>query len=324
MLSFLLSRAFQSIPVLLVVAFISFAMFAFIGNPVTTMLGQEYSEAQRIALEAQLGLDQPVYIQFLNYIGRVLQGDFGISYSLKRPVLDIFVERIPATLELGFAAALFSFVVGIPMGIYAGIHRDGALSRAMLAISLVGVSLPTFLIGILLILIFPIWLGVLPSFGRGETVRIGWWTSGLVTASGLKSIILPAITLGLYQLTLVMRLVRAEMIEVMRTDYIRFARARGIPNRLIHYRHAIKNTLIPVITVAGLQLGALIAFAIVTETVFQWPGMGLLFIQAVALADIPVMSAYLLLTAAMFIVINLIVDMLYYVVDPRLRSERMR
>jgi peptide/nickel transport system permease protein len=192
----------------------------------------------------------------------------------------------------------------------------------LLAATLVGVSLPTFLIGILLILFFAVMLGWLPSFGRGETVALGWWTTGLLTKGGLKALILPAITLSLFQMTLIMRLVRAEMLEVLRTDYIKFARARGLSDRAIHFGHALKNTLVPVITITGLQLGAIIAFAIITETVFQWPGMGLLFIQAVNFADIPVMAAYLCFIALVFVLLNLIVDLLYYAVDPRLRIER--
>ena len=215
-----------------------------------------------------------------------------------------------------------ALLLGVPMGIYTGLHRDSWASQAMLAVSLVGVSLPTFLIGILLILIFAVMLGWLPSFGRGTVVHIGWWTTGLLTVDGLRALILPAITLALFQMTLIMRLVRAEMIEVLRTDYIKFARARGLTNRAVNFGHALKNTLVPVITITGLQLGSIIAFAVITETVFQWPGMGLMFIQAVTFADIPVMAAYLVLVGFFFVVINLVVDLLYYVVDPRLRIER--
>ncbi|MCS6921530.1 MAG: ABC transporter permease [Elioraea sp.] len=320
MLAFIVSRLLQAIPVMLTVSLISFAMFAYVGDPVTIMLGQDYTEAQREALVRELGLDQPFFVQFVEFLQNVLRGDFGISYRLGRPVADLILERLPATLELALTAALLALLVGVPMGVYTGLYRDSWLSRLFLTVSLIGVSLPTFLIGILLILVFAVILGWLPSFGRGETVAIGWWTTGLLTASGLKALILPAVTLGLYQMTLIMRLVRSEMLEVLRTDYIKFARARGLPDRIVHFGHALKNTLVPVITITGLQLGAIIAFAIVTETVFQWPGMGLLFIQAVANADIPIMAAYLILVALLFVVINLIVDLLYYAVDPRLRS----
>lgn len=321
MFAFILSRIFQAIPVMLAVAFISFAIFNWIGDPVAIMLGQDFTEEQRQNLVRELGLDRNFFVQFLSFVGHVVQGEFGISYRLSRPVADLIAERAPATLELAFCAALVALLIGVPMGVYTGLYRHAWLSRFLLTFSLIGVSLPTFLIGILLILIFSVWLGWLPSFGRGDTVRIGWWTTGFLTWSGIKALILPSITLGLFQLTLIMRLVRAEMLEVMRSDYIKFARARGLTNRVIHFGHALKNTLVPVITIVGLQLGAIIAFAIVTETVFQWPGMGFLFIQSVGAADLPVMAAYLLLVSALFVAINLIVDLLYYAVDPRLRMS---
>lgn len=322
MFAFIISRILQALPVMLVVALLSFAMFAYVGDPVAIMLGQDFTEAQRQALIRDLGLDQPFFVQFLRFLGNAVQGEFGLSYRLSRPVIDLIAERAPATLELAFTAAFLALLVGVPMGVYTGLYRNSWLSRFFLTFSLIGVSLPTFLIGILLILTFSVWLGWLPSFGRGDTTRLGWWSTGYLSWGGIKALILPSITLGLFQLTLIMRLVRAEMLEVLRTDYIKFARARGLTNRAVHFGHALKNTLVPVITIAGLQLGGIIAFAIVTETVFQWPGMGLLFIQSVNAADIPVMAAYLLLIAALFVTINLIVDLLYYAVDPRLRIGR--
>lgn len=322
MFAFIISRILQALPVMFTVALISFAMFAYVGDPVAIMLGQDYTQAQRDALVGELGLDQPFWVQFGTFVVNAAQGEFGLSYRLSRPVAELIAERAPATLELAFTAAGIALLVGVPMGVYTGLYRNSWLSRFFLTFSLIGVSLPTFLIGILLILVFAVWLGWLPSFGRGDTVRLGFWTTGFLTLTGLKALILPAITLGLFQLTLIMRLVRAEMLEVLRADYIKFARARGLPNRAVHFGHALKNTLVPVITIVGLQLGAIIAFAIVTETVFQWPGMGLLFIQSVGAADIPVMSAYLLLIALVFVTINLIVDLLYYAVDPRLRIGR--
>ncbi len=297
-------------------------MFAFVGDPVTIMLGQDYTEAQRVATIHRLGLDQPFFVQYAKFMWAAAHGEFGVSYRLARPVLDLIAERLPATLELAFTAALFALAVGVPMGVYTGIYRTRALSRAFMIFSLVGVSLPTFLIGILLILVFSVTLGWLPSFGRGDVVNLGHWTTGFLTVSGLKALVLPAITLGLFQMTLIMRLVRAEMLEVLRSDYVKFARARGLPDRAINFGHALKNTLVPVITIAGLQLGGIVAFSIVTETVFQWPGMGLLLVQSIAVADIPVMSAYLMLVAVLFVVINLVVDLLYYAVDPRLRMDR--
>ena len=320
--AFIISRLLQAIPVLLVVGFISFAMFSFVGDPVTAMLGQDFTEAQRIALVHKLGLDQPFFVQYGKFMWAATQGDYGLSYRLARPVSSLILERLPATTELALTSALMALAIGIPMGVYTGIHRNSFASRAFMVFSLVGVSLPTFVIGILLILVFAVVLGWLPSFGRGDVVHFSHWSTGFLTLSGLKALILPAITLGLFQMTLIMRLVRSEMLEVLRSDYIKFARARGLSQRAINFGHALKNTLVPVITIVGLQLGGLIGFSIITETVFQWPGMGLLLVQSIQVADIPVMSAYLLLIAVVFMAINLIVDLLYYAVDPRLRMGR--
>jgi peptide/nickel transport system permease protein len=322
MLAFILRRLLQSILVMLAVGFIAFSLFNFVGDPVALMLPPEATEADRVAVRQSLGLDKPFYVQFAVFVQNALQGNFGISLRLGRPVSQLLQERLPATLELASTAALIGLFVGILFGVYTALKRDSWTSKVLLTTSLIGVSLPNFLIGIFLILIFAVWLGLLPSFGRGDVTQLGFWSTGFLTTSGLKALILPAITLGLFPVTLIMRLVRAEMLEVLRTDYIKFARARGLTNRSVHFGHALKNTLVPVITVIGLQLGNLIAFAIITETVFQWPGMGLLFIQAVQFADIPVMAAYLCLIGFIFVAINLIVDMLYYVVDPRLRVDR--
>jgi len=297
-------------------------LFQYVGDPVTNLLGQDATPEQRSQLRADLGLDKPFPVQFAAFVGNAMQGEFGLSLRQGRKVSSLIVERFPATVELAFGAALLALSFGIPMGVYAALKRGNFLAQALMAFSLLGVSLPTFLIGILLILLFAVTFKVLPSFGRGETVALGAWTSGLFTLDGWKHLILPAVTLCIFQLTLIMRLVRAEMLEVLRTDYIKFARARGLPDRAVYFGHALKNTLVPVITITGLQLGSLIAFAIITETVFQWPGMGLLFIQAVQFADIPVMAAYLCLIALIFVIINLIVDMLYFAVDPRLRIDK--
>ena len=307
---------------MVVVALIAFGLFNFTGDPVSFMVGQDATLEERARLRTDLGLDQPSYVQFGRFVGNAVQGEFGQSLRQGRSVSALLKERLPATIELSMVAALLALVIGIPLGVYTALKRDTWLSHLLLAGSLIGVSLPTFLIGILLILVFAVILGWLPSFGRGDTVALGWWTTGLLTKSGLKALILPSITLSLFQMTLIMRLVRSEMLEVLRTDYIKFARARGLTDRAIHFGHALKNTLVPVITITGLQLGAIIAFAIITETVFQWPGMGLLFIQAVNFADIPVMAAYLCFIALVFVLLNLVVDLLYYAVDPRLRVER--
>jgi peptide/nickel transport system permease protein len=319
MLAFAIRRLFEAALVMVTVALIAFTLFRFVGDPVNQMVGQDTSIEDRLRLREELGLNDPLVVQFGRFLSSAVRLDFGISYQMKQPVTAIIAERFPATLELALAAALFAIALGIPMGVYTGIHRDSLLSKVFLTVSLIGVSLPTFLIGILLIYIFSVWLGLLPSFGRGEVVNLGVWRTGLFTLSGLKALILPAVTLGLFQMTLVTRLVRSEMLEVLRTDYIKFARARGLPERSINFGHALKNTLVPVITVIGLQLGAIIAFAIITETVFQWPGMGLMFIQAVQNADIPIMAAYLLLVAFLFVFINFVVDLVYVRIDPRIR-----
>jgi peptide/nickel transport system permease protein len=321
MLAFVIRRLLQATLVMLVVAFIAFSLFQYVGDPVLNMLGQDATPEQRDELREGLGLNRPFYIQFATFVGNAVQGEFGLSYRQGRKVSTLIQERLPATLELSIIAAAFALVIGLPMGVYTALRRKGFLSNVFLSISLVGVSLPTFLIGILLILFFAVLLGWLPSYGRGETVALGWWTTGLLTKDGWLHLILPAITLGLFQMTLIMRLVRSEMLEVLRTDYIKFARARGLSDRAIHFGHALKNTLVPVITITGLQLGSIIAFSLITEQVFQWPGMGLLFIQSVHATDIPIMAAYLCLIALIFVLINLLVDVLYFVVDPRLRIE---
>jgi len=321
MIGFIFKRLLQSVFVMLAVAFISFSMFHFVGDPINNMVGQDTSLEDREKLKEDLGLNDPFIVQFWNFSMNAVRGDFGMSYRHRIPVKDLIVERLPATLELSMVSALMALFLGVPMGVYTAIHRKGLLSRAFMSLSLVGVSLPTFLIGILLILFFGVVLRWLPTFGRGEVIQLGWWSTGLLTISGLKALILPAFTLALFQMTLIMRLIRAEMLEVLRMDFIKFGKARGLPIKSIHFRHALKNTLIPVITITGLQLGSIIAFAIITESVFQWPGMGLLFIQAITEADIPIMAAYLILISLVFVLINLVVDILYVRVDPRLRTD---
>jgi peptide/nickel transport system permease protein len=324
MLAFTLRRALQAIGVMLAVGIISFSMFRFAGDPVNQMVSIDTSYAERQAIRESLGLNDPIPVQFARYFINAAQFKFGISYQFRQPVADLLKERMPATLELATCATILALVFGILMGVYSALRRDSVLAKVFQAVSLIGISLPTFLIGILLIYLFAVILNWLPSFGRGEVVKLGWWSTGLLTISGLKALIMPSITLGLFQMTLIMRLVRAEMLEVLRTDYIRFARARGLTTRAIHFGHALRNTLVPVITVVGLQFGSVIAFAIITETVFQWPGMGLLFVQAVQNVDIPIMAAYLLMVSLIFVTINLVVDILYTVVDPRLRSTIRR
>ena len=322
MLIFLLRRLLQAALVLLTVAFVSFMLFQYVGDPVVFLLGQDATPQQIAQLRRDLGLDRPFWVQFGHFLGNALSGEFGLSLRQGAQVSRLLAERLPATLELALVAAALALLVGVPAGVYTALRRRSGLSQALMALSLLGVSLPTFLIGMLLILVFSVVLGWLPSFGRGPVAGSGWLATSLASAEGWKHVLMPAITLAAFQVALILRLVRAEMLEVLRADYIRFARARGLPSRLVHFRHALRNTLVPVLTVAGLQLGSLIAFAIITETVFQWPGLGLLFIEAVTFADVPVMAAYLCVVALVFVTINLGVDLLYAVVDPRLHPAR--
>ncbi|CAN1571117.1 DppB ABC-type dipeptide/oligopeptide/nickel transport systems, permease components [Rhabdaerophilaceae bacterium] len=321
MLAFSIRSLAQGLMVLVAVAFIAFSMFRFVGDPIANMMGQEATLQDRAELTERLGLNDPWPVQFGRFMSNAATGDFGISYRQSRKVSDLIKERLPATVELAVLSAMLATGLGVLLGVYAAINRSGFISNAIMSISLIGVSLPTFLIGIGLIYIFSVELRWLPSFGRGETVKIGWWSTGLLTPSGRASLVMPVVTLAFFQLTLIMRLVRSEMLEVMRADFIRFARARGISERTVQLRHALRNTMVPVVTIAGLQLGAVIAFAIVTETVFQWPGLGALFVNAVQFADVPVMSAYLMFVAAVFVVVNLIVDLIYFLLDPRLRTR---
>jgi peptide/nickel transport system permease protein len=320
-IGFVIRRVASALVVMLAVTAIAFVMFNYLGDPVVAILGLDASEAQRRAVEAQLGLDQPMVLRFFTYLGQVLQGEFGLSYRLGRPVTEVLIVRLPATVELATAGMVLALVIGIPAGIIAAIRRGSAGTRVLMGASLFGISVPTFFVGIVLIWIFNVTLSMLPSFGRGQTVAIGWWTTGFLTKSGLAALVLPAVTIAIFQIAMIMRLVRAEMLEVMRSDYILFARARGLPEWRIHFRHAFANTLIPVVTVISLQMGSLVAFAVITESVFQWPGLGLLFLQSVGAADVPMMSAYLILIAALFVSINLIVDLLYFAIDPRLRAR---
>lgn len=321
MISFIFNRLAQSLLVMAVVSAISFSLFNFVGDPVDNMVGQDASREDRLAIRQQLGLDDPILVQYARFVGNAVQGEFGISYRIKRPVDTLIAERLPATLELVFVSAIIALVFGIGLGVYTGIRRDSWLSRMILSGSLVGVSLPTFVIGLALIYLFAVTLRWLPSSGRNGLVDLGFWQTSLLSLEGWRSILLPAITLSLFQVTMILRLVRAEILEVMRTDYIKFARARGLSEFAINFVHALRNTLVPVITVIGLNIGTLIAFSVITETVFQWPGTGLMFIQSVDFVDVPIMAAYLCFVALLFVAINLIVDIFYFVVDPRIRLQ---
>lgn len=321
MIRVVINRVGQALAVLLMVTLIAFVMFRYTGDPVSAMVREDASQEEKLKLRESLGLNDPVVVQYGHFLTRLAQGNLGISYRNQRPVFDLLAERFPATTELVLFATVFALGIGIPAGVFCAIYNNTSTAQAVQLLSLLGMSIPAFVTGIVSIIVFSVHLGWLPSFGRGETVNLGGWTTGFLTTSGLKALILPAISLAVYQLTLIVRLVRAEMIDVLTTDYIRFARARGLSKSYIHFKLALRNALLPAITITGLQVGSLIAFAIVTETVFQWPGMGLLFIQAVTFSDVPVMAAYLLLVGVIFVVINMIVDMLYVAVDPRLRKK---
>lgn len=323
MLAFLLNRFFHALLVVFVVSVLAFILGDVVGDPVASILGLDATPADRAILRARLHLDDPFVLRYLYYVQNLLQGDLGVSYGAQRPVSALLAERIPATMELAFVALATSLMIGVPLGVYAAVRRREMLASALMTLSVLGVSLPTFVVGILLIFCFSLGLGWLPSFGRGEVVTIGFWTTGFLTVSGLKSLVMPALSLAIGQVALVARLSRAEMLNVLKSDYIRFARARGLKDRTVYFSHALRNTLIPIITVSGIQLGYLVAFAVVVEQVFQWPGMGLLFLQALGQTDLPVISAFLMVAALFFVGINLVVDLLYAVADPRLRIKTL-
>ena len=311
----------QGLAVLLVVSGVAFALFQFVGDPVSQMLPPDATAADREALTAALGLNDSAFVQYARFLGNAATGDFGLSLRHGTPVAGLILERLPATVELAGLSVLLALAIGIPIGIATALYPESPLSKLALGTTLLGMSLPTFLTGILLIMVFSVMTGLLPAFGRGETVSLGFWTTGLLTVDGLRHIILPALTLGLFQTALVVRLVRGEMLEVLRRDYIKFAKARGLTRFSIAFAHAFRNASLPVISVSALQFGEIVAFSVVTETVFQWPGMGMLFLQSVQFADIPVLAAYLTFIALLFVVINFITDLSHVAIDPRLRKE---
>jgi len=320
MLAFLIKRIGNAVLVMLTVAFFAFLIFRFLGDPVEIMVNESATQVERDELRARLGLNDGFLVQYVRFVTNAAQGEFGLSWRNQQSVLTLIAERFPATFELVLIATFLSLAIGIPLGVFTAIGRGRWWAEALQFSSIVGVSLPSFLVGILLILTFSVTLSWLPGYGRGDVVRIGWWSTGLLTPSGRAAIVLPALSLSLFQITLVMRLVRAEMLETLRTDFIKFARARGVKRRALWFRHALKNCLMPVVTLTAMQVGNLIAFALVTETVFQWPGMGMLFMQAVTFVDIPVMAAYLCIVSFIFVTLNTFVDIAYAVIDPRLRA----
>lgn len=322
MLVFIVRRLANAILVMLAVAMLAFLIFRLAGDPVELMANEQMTQADRDNLRERLGLNDNLPTQYIRFVIHAAEGNFGISYRNGQDVLTLIADRFPATLELVLVATLISLMFGIPLGVLTAIKRGKWYTEGLQFLSIVGVSLPSFVVGILLILVFSVSMGWLPAFGRGDVVKLGWWSTGLLTSSGRAALILPSIALSLYQITLIMRLVRAEMLEVLRSDYIKFARARGIPRWRIYFRHALRNCLMPVVTMTAMNVGSLIAFALITETVFQWPGMGMLFIQAVTFIDIPAMAAYLCIISFIFVVLNMLVDIAYAVIDPRLRSTR--
>ncbi|MDX0802833.1 ABC transporter permease subunit [Sinorhizobium medicae] len=322
MLVFIIKRLANAVMVMLAVALLAFLIFRLAGDPVEMMANEQMTQADRDNLRERLGLNDSLMTQYTRFVVNAAQGSFGISYRNGQDVLSLIAERFPATLELVLVATLISLLLGLPLGVLTAIKRGKWYTEGLQFLSIVGVSLPSFVVGILLILVFSVTLAWFPAFGRGDVVQLGWWSTGLLTPSGRAAILLPSIALSLYQVTLVMRLVRAEMLEVLRSDYVKFARARGIPRWRIYFVHALRNCLMPVVTMTAMNVGSLIAFALITETVFQWPGMGMLFIQAVTFLDIPVMAAYLCIISFIFVVLNTVVDIAYAVIDPRLRTAR--
>ncbi|WP_429817802.1 ABC transporter permease [Ensifer sp. B1-9] len=320
MIVFLIKRLANAVLVMLAVALLAFLIFRFAGDPVELMANEQMSQADRIELREKLGLNDSFLSQYGRFVVNAAQGDFGISYRNGQDVMTLIAERFPATMELALVATILSLLIGIPLGVVTAIHRGRWYSEGLQFVSIIGVSLPSFVVGILLILVFAVTLGLVPAFGRGDVVQLGWWSTGLLTASGRASLLLPSLALALYQITLVMRLVRAEMMEVLRSDFVKFARARGVPRWRIYFRHALRNCLMPVVTMTAMNFGSLIAFALITETVFQWPGMGMLFIQAVTFLDMPVMAGYLCIVSFIFVTLNTLVDIAYAVIDPRLRD----
>jgi len=322
MFAYVVNRFLQGLVVLAIVTFIGFIIFQYLGDPVLTLAGRYATQAQQAEVRQALGLDQPFYVQFVHFIGNALSGDLGMSYVARVPALGLVLERLPASIELAFAAQFISVLVGISIGVLAAAMPRAFASKAALTGSLVGVSLPTFLVGILLILVFAVWLGWLPPFGRGDTVTLAeGWRTGFLTASGYSHILLPALTLGMFQMALLFRLTRGGMLEALRSDYVRTAWAKGLGRGKVLFKHALRNVLIPVVTMVGLQFGQLIGFSIVTESIFQWPGAGNLLLTSIYESDFPVVTAYILIVAVIVVFLNTVVDIAYALLNPRIRYD---
>jgi len=323
MIVFLLKRLGQAVIVMFVISLVAFAVKDNLGDPLQEMLGQSVSEQEREALRQTLGLHDPFFIQYFGFVGNALQGDLGTSYFFKEPTLDVILKKLPATLDLVLGASLVIILLSVPLGVFAAIYPDSLVSRLLMGLSIIGISIPVFLTAIFAIYLFAVELNWMPAFGRGETAAIiGDWQSGFLTKDGLLHLVLPCLTLASIMLPLFIRLIRAEMLEVLQADYIKFAQAKGLRPARIWFLHALKNTMLPVITLGGVQLGTMVAYTMLTETVFQWPGMGFLFLEAVHRSDTPLIVAYLMVVGLIFIIINTAVDLVYGLINPTVNVGR--
>lgn len=316
MFSFLVKRLYQALIVMFVISLVAFAIQDNLGDPLRELVGQSVSEAQRQAMRDELGLNDPFFVKYSRFLSGAVKGDLGTSYFFKRPAVDVILDKLAATLELVFAATVIIIALSLPLGVYSAIHPKRLLSKCIMAFSSVGISIPVFLTAIMLMYVFSIQLGWLPSYGRGQTTNVFGWQSGLFNLNGLSHLVLPSIALSSIMLPLFIRLVRAEMLEVLNSEYIKFAKAKGLAMNKIYFQHALKNTLLPVLTVGGVQIGTMVAYTILTETVFQWPGTGLLFLEAINRVDTPLITAYVIFVGLIFVVTNTIVDLLYGLINP--------
>jgi peptide/nickel transport system permease protein len=321
MTTWLIRRLIQALFVVIVMSVIVFVGVHVIGNPVDILISPEADQAERARVIATLGLDQPLWKQYLLFVGDALHGNLGRSFVFNEPALRLIAQRMPATLELAVTAVLMSIIFGIPLGLYAGLYPEGAVARTIMAGSILGFSLPTFWVGLMLIMVFAVQLGWLPSTGRGATAELFGVQWSFLTLDGLRHLLLPALNLSLFNISLVLRLTRAGVRETLPMDFVKFARAKGLTPTRVIFVHVLKNIMIPVVTVVGLELGSTIAFAVVTESVFAWPGMGKLIIDSINVLDRPVIVAYLMMIVLLFVTINLVVDLLYTLLDPRVRLE---
>lgn len=320
MLAFLIRRLFQAMVVMFVISLLSFSIQDNLGDPLRELVGQSVSEEQRQQLRDELGLNDPFITQYLRFAGKALQGDLGTSYFFKEPALQVILKKLPATLELVFGATLIIIFFSVPIGVYAAIKPESWFSKCAMGLSIVGISIPVFLTAILAIYLFSVELAWLPSFGRGVTEHVfGSWETGFLNADGLLHLLLPCVSLASIMLPLFVRLIRAEMMEILQSEYVKYAWAKGLSPVRIWFVHALKNTMLPVITVGGVQIGTMVAYTILTETVFQWPGMGFLFLEAVNRVDTPLIVAYLIVVGAIFVITNTVVDLIYGLVNPTVK-----